>query len=89
MKTIWKFKIDTDMVLSLPKGAKVLSVAEQFGDVNMWVLVDNDAEFENRKFTLYGTGHHIHDDNIQFLGTVCMMGGRFVVHAFEIIGDVS
>ena len=88
MKTIWKFKIGQDTVLSLPKGSEVLSVAEQFGDVNMWFLVDPNAEKETRRFTLHGTGHDVHD-NVKFLGTVCLMEGNFILHAFEIVGDAA
>jgi hypothetical protein len=55
----------------------------------MWALVDPNAKEEVRKFSVYGTGHDIHADNIQFLGTVCLMGGRLILHAFEIVGGAA
>jgi hypothetical protein len=61
MKTIWKFKIEGHTILRLPKGAKILSVLEQFGDVNMLVLVNPQEEKENRRFVVFTTG-----DDIQF-----------------------
>jgi hypothetical protein len=85
MKTIWKFKIEGHTVLRLPKGAKILSVLEQFGDVNMWVLVNPTGEQETRRFSVFTTGDDIHFENLEFVGTVKLHDGRYMVHVFEVL----
>jgi hypothetical protein len=71
-KTIWKYTlgISDAQILALPKGATILSVAEQYGEVTLWALVDPDKELEHRLFYIFGTGHPVPNTPGTFLGTV-------------------
>ncbi len=85
MKKIWKFTLPVTMypIVSMPKGARVLSVDVQHGDVQAWALVDPQAPKELREFRMAGTGHPIKDEIVswRFIGTVQM--GDHVCHIFE------
>ena len=82
-KTIWKFafEINDEIVIEMPKGAKILTVQVQNGLAFIWALVDPDAEKEKRYFDLYGTGHPI-DMSIDrwYVGTFQIAGGDLVFH---------
>ena len=85
-RSIYKYKIDiTDkQILTLPKGAKILSVINQFNVACIYAMVDTETT-ETEKYSLqcYGTGHPIrHDDSYKFLGTVAMLDGNFIYHLF-------
>lgn len=82
---IWKFNLDiTDRVeISMPKGAVRLSVALQHGRLALWALVDINAEITPRYFRIFGTGHPVEGDYLNFIGTVLTDGGSLVWHVFE------
>jgi hypothetical protein len=87
MKTVWKYELSSDDYLSidLPICSKPLSVQEQYGVPQLWILVDpNENVFETRKFRFCGTGHPIKESNIEFIGTFQLYQGSFVGHLFEI-----
>ena len=87
MKTVWKYTLTSDEVLevSLPINAEVLSVQEQYGEPQMWVLVDPRENItEKRFFRLSGTGHPITESIKSFIGTFQLYNGTFVGHLFEI-----
>jgi hypothetical protein len=87
MMTTWKFPLDTTDVqtVSMPKGAKVLSVQMQFDRITAWALVDN-AELVSQpvRFHVIGTGYPLPDytDAWQFIGTVQMLDGSLIFHVF-------
>lgn len=84
--TVWKYALDLVEVqeLSMPVGATVLHVDEQFGVPCMWALVDPDAEVETRRFGVVGTGHPAPAlSDGRHVGTFLMRGGEFVWHVFE------
>ena len=85
---VFKYQIPLDdlFALDLPVKARVLTVQEQHGEPQMWVLVDEDSTKETRNFRLAGTGHNI-DDNpeaLDYIGTFQLGGGSFIGHLFEI-----
>lgn len=87
-KTIWKFPIViTDLqTVPLPDGAKVLTVAEQRGDLCLWAEVNPDAPKVKRTFEVFGTGHPMHTDmgvERGYVGTAQTEGGSFVWHVYE------
>jgi len=87
MKTVWKYALNSDDVLSfdIPIGSEILSVQEQNGNPQMWVLVDpNEQVMETRFFRLAGTGHSINSPIKSFIGTFQLYGGELVCHLFEI-----
>lgn len=88
MITIHKFFLSSspgEQKVSMPSGARVLSVQNQAESIQVWALVNTDRAEEQRKFFLYMTG----DDATQalgqskaFVGTVQLDGGGFVLHVF-------
>jgi hypothetical protein len=87
MRTVYKYFLNPDItVLALPYGAEVLSVHEQHEQVCLWALVDPDPinGTVDRKFKTVGTGHDITETNLQFIGSVHLIGGALVFHVFEV-----
>ncbi len=89
MKEIWKYTLPlTDYpVVSMQKGARVLSVGVQHGEVQVWALVDPEAPTELRRFMKIGTGQCMTETcvaRIRFIGTVQM--GDLVWHIFVVQG---
>ena len=70
-------------VVSMQKGARVLSVGVQHGQIQVWALVNPEAPKELRRFRIAGTGHPLEEEleRLRFIGTVQM--GDFVWHIFE------
>lgn len=90
MKQIWKYIIKPDSLIhNIPSGGTVRYVAEQFGDICVWVEVDPRKENESRHFEVFGTGHPINEDmgtSREYLGSVQLEGGALVFHVFEYTG---
>ena len=86
MRTIWKYNISIEdtFSLELPQGAKILTVQEQQGEPQVWVLVNPDNKLEIRNFRLVGTGHSIEENRLEYIGTFQVLNGNFVGHLFEI-----
>lgn len=87
MKTVYKYRLDTTdvQIIQMPKGAEILTV--QFNDWSglcLWALVDPTQELENVKIRIAGTGHHIEEDIMKYIGTLQLQGGALVFHAFVI-----
>lgn len=85
MKTIWKFPIETvdAQVVSMPEGARILSVASQNEQPCIWVMVETENKPVERKFSTYGTGHPIRDDFPVYVGTYMLSDGALVLHVYE------
>lgn len=85
-RSIYKYPISIDdtQTLTLPKGAEILSVINQYETPCIYAMVDTETkETEEYAIEGYGTGHSIrHDDSYKFLGTVAMMDGNFIYHLF-------
>jgi hypothetical protein len=83
MKTIWKYPLEvTDYQnVRMPEGAEILSVADQYGVICVWALVDPEADLENRMFYIFGTGNPVSETlPWQFVGSV--QQNIFVWHVF-------
>ena len=87
MNTIYKYKITVDdyQTISMPIGTKVLSVQVQHGIPQIRALCNQNNLYEERKFRLSGTGHTIHENNLNFIGTFQLNNGGLVFHLFEIL----
>ena len=87
-KQIFRYQISlgVDTLLSIPKGAKILRCADQYGKICLWSLVEIDKPLEPRRFRIYGTGWDIvqKTENIEYIDTVLMAGGSLVWHIFEL-----
>lgn len=85
--TIWKYELShSGCHLEMPKDAVLLSVQVQDETPRLWVLVDEDADLEQREVTVIGTGHMSEAlDELKFIDTFQMAGGLLVYHAFEVL----
>jgi len=88
MKRVYKYPLDIqdEVVVMMPKGARVLSVQVQNGRPCLWAAVDpNKMTLEERWFRIAGTGYPVEDSIIEnYIGTVQMYEGKLVFHVFEI-----
>ena len=82
--SIWKFTLEIKNMqrIFMPRGAKILSVANQNGSICLWAIVDRSAVVEERNFGVFGTGHDVGFlGKDEFLDTVFIE--EFVWHVFE------
>lgn len=92
MKSIWKYTMKThNPTFKIPKGFKVLSIANQYNEIVLYCLVDsNSVEYETVEFEAIGTGWEAYDtyfDNKEFIGTVVTHEGSLIWHIFMIIAN--
>lgn len=92
MRTIFKypFKIADTVILSLPRGAKIIRVEaakSDFGydDAQLWAEVESKELSEKRTIYVRGTGHPLpealFERPIHHIGTI--IHGPFVWHVME------
>jgi len=85
MKTIWKYDlcITYYQEILMQKDAVIIDIQNQNDILTMWAKVDTSAAKEYRKFSVYGTGHQINnEDRLYYIKSVQMP--PFVWHVFEI-----
>ena len=82
--------------MEMIKGAEILCVREQ-PEINeqgipqitgkVWALVNPaETEKEKRYFRLIETGNKFDDDNLKYIGTYQVYGGKIILHLFECVG---
>jgi len=84
--TIYKYAISIHCVQSvfMPKGAEILSVANQNEALCLWAMVHPDEPMEERRIEIVGTGREMPIGmgvERKFIGTVVI--DPFVWHVFE------
>ncbi len=88
MKTIWKYQlaVGAENRFGMPRGAEVLTVQIQHGQICLWAIVDYEARQEERAFHVAGTGHELPSTvgHVNYIGTVQEAHGQLVWHVFEI-----
>ena len=87
MLTIHKYHVihgKKHIDLQLPVGAKILTIQVQHNEPFVWALIDPNADFENREFIIFGTGHPIEDDisRLQYIGTFQISNGFLILNEF-------
>ena len=82
MKTIYKYvlEIKETQTVSLTRGARILSVANQDGKLCLWVQVETEEENEYWSIAIYGTGNPLPEYPGAFIGTVIIE--PYVWHVF-------
>ena len=78
MRTIYKYEIPfcDEPTIQMPKDASILKFGTQGEQIHgqphfyVWALVDTDAEMEERKFRIFGTGHELPDDCMKYGGGI-------------------
>ena len=76
--------------VTMPKDANILSVQDQAGGLQLWAIVNPDAEREQRLIEIVGTGNPMQDVTKEglarlHLATVQTNGGLLVWHVFELL----
>ena len=84
-KSIWKFPLYSHVVsVMMPVGAKILCVDVQEDQPQLWALVTQGSNTENREIRIYGTGFALPEEPSTYIGTYQQMGGQLVWHVFEV-----
>ena len=87
MKTIWKYPLHLcdSQSIAMHAGAQVLTVQPQGSErqLQVWALVDPEADKVERFFRIYGTGHEMSDDPGHYVGTFQIHDGALVFHVFD------
>jgi hypothetical protein len=75
--------------IEIPRAAKLLHVAEQYGALTLWAEVETTAEVGNRLIAVIGTGGtvptQLTDHGVYYVGTA--VGPVYVWHVYD-LGDV-
>lgn len=85
MRNIFKYDLMIGYnTLYLPERSKVIHVAEQYGNLTMWVEQPVATHEPNRNYTyvVHGTGQFVNDNNAVHVGTALMSSG-LVWHVYE------
>ena len=88
MKTVFKYplQVKDKQEIQMPVGAEILCVQVQGGTPCLWAKVDTEAAYDiKRTIRIYGTGHHINQDEpLDYIGTFQLENGVLVFHVFEL-----
>lgn len=77
--------VTDEFEISMPAGARLLSLQVQHEVPCVWAMVDTDAAAAKRRFSLRGTGHACEFGHlVPFVGTFQLRGGTFVAHLFDL-----
>lgn len=87
LKTVFKYSLSLDDIIEVevPIGSQLLHVGLQDGRLMLWALVDTAANPCIKRVRCAGTGHKIVEDDLRFIDTVHMVGGRLIFHFFEVL----
>lgn len=84
MKVIWKSILDpqAQQSITVPDGAEMLCVMEQFDQICIWYRCDPNAPKVARFMAIVGTGHPAPDG--EYIGSASLSGGQLIFHVFEV-----
>lgn len=88
MQVIWKYILNPGYTTHHMPSGQILSVANQEGNIVLWVIEDPKYPLVERRFFCAMTGEEFdQEDILRFIGTVILIGSPlipfFVVHVFE------
>ncbi len=81
-KVIYKYRLEPDGAIFMPKGAKILTVQTQRDESYLWAMVDPEAPAEQRIFRSVPTGMPFDERGMEYIGTF-QIHGSLVLHVFE------
>lgn len=86
MRIVEKFDLSSgETMLMLPKDAKPIHIAEQCGQLQMWVECDQNASRIARYFRGFYTGDIIYEpDTYEYVGSALMENNTYAFHIYEI-----
>lgn len=84
-RRIWKFPLAMrpGQIVQMPSDAKLLHVALQFGELQLWAIVEPTNGTVNRMIFCVATGAPMPTGPISYLGTTQHDDGAFIFHWFE------
>ena len=84
MRTVYKYPVimDDEWEMSMPRGAKILSLDVQGGKPYMWAAVETTRMSDGRFFITRGTGHKL-SGTLEFIGMFQLDKLGLVFHVFE------
>lgn len=85
MKTIWKsdLAITDEQIISIPKGAKYLTIQMQRGMARLWYLADSLAPLVDTYIFMLSTGHPADQvEGCEFVDTFQLPEIGLVYHVF-------
>ena len=85
MKVIWKYAINPHTTVSIPDGARLLSVQTQDNQPQLWALVDPSKPKVGHAFRAVATGEEFDDQGHVYVATFQINNGGLVFHLFELI----
>ena len=84
MRIIYKYPLALGLnSVNLPLESEVVHIAEQYGQLQMWVEQDPNRPVLSRQFVIYATGQYIYNNTEHHLATVLV--GDFVWHVYEVL----
>ena len=83
MFEVWKFSLEPDGIVEMPRDADVLTVQVQHEKPYIWAVVDPGGHKEYRQFICVGTGHPMKRKPGRYVGTFQLEGETLVFHIFE------
>jgi hypothetical protein len=78
----WTLQSKGEQIIEM-RCARILSVQEQGGNLQLWALIDEGLPLQKRVFRVFGTGQDIPSEPLRYIGTVQMDDGALVAHVFE------
>ena len=73
------------ITIQLPEGSEIISLKNQDNTPTIWYMCDTDEPLEDRHFLGLCTGQRVPQDlEGDYIDTVVMYEGNFVLHIFEI-----
>ena len=81
---IFKYIISQgEQIIDMPRGAKLLSIAEQRNNIVLYALVDPTNPIAKRRILVVGTGWGFSVNIEKFIGTVNLVDGELMFHVFD------
>jgi len=90
MKKVWKYKVTLELEqdIELPVGCKILALNKQGNrnedEIYLWCLIDPDSPMETRHFLLTPTFEELPENILDYVGTLWLMNGSYVLHLFRL-----
>lgn len=85
---IYKYHLSDapEAIVELPIDSEVLYFGAQGDKFYIWAKVDENEKYkEDRKFKVFGTGHSLPNENLDYIGTIMTDNGAYVWHCFEVM----
>ena len=85
MRMVYKYPVllENYFEVTMPVGARILTVQIQNSEPQMWVLINPSFQNKIYRFRLVGTGHPIQDnEELSYIDTFQMRNGGLVFHLF-------